>query len=654
MTRRLLMFLALVGFAAPQLLTQTPQQTPAAQPAGFGTVQGTIVREGTTDPIPDVQITIVGRGGMSSAEGQNILNAVARGSAVGLPPEMLQAAQEAARGGQAPLTATSDGSGNFTIRNVPAGTVNLRAQLEGYFGPSLNGNYPSIVSTPVTVTPNQNSNVKISMLPGGTVSGRVLDTNGRPLSEAPVQILRSAYENGKPSFQTFNFKTTDDRGEYRMYRLAPGEYYLAVNPRPGGARGGTATNSQETPVTTFYPNATDPSLALPIKVRSGDDLSGMNIQMRTAIGAKVSGRVTSTVPAGSLTGARGQVRTPAIALVPQATRGMIGLNGAGAIAANPDDGSFEIPNVPPGIYDLLARFPIETLTGWGPQNPPGLATGPWAFGRTTVEVRGSDVENVAIVIRKGTDVKGRLVIDGKPSAANVRVTLQPEDGAMNANDGPMANTFAYISSYQAPIAPDGSFTLPLIPEGRYRFQVVFTGAPTAGAPGAVPAGVTLVAAAPGAITAANAAHPALPQTSYVADIRQGGVSVYDDGLVVGQQVNPIDVLINTSSGSLEGTVLNPDQKPAAGMAVILIPEENRRQNAALYRNTRSNPDGRFTMANVPPGRYTVYAWESIAFGAYQNAEFMAKYTGRGTGVIVQAGARASVNVNAIREDDSRR
>ena len=43
------------------LLIQVPQQ----QPAGFGTIQGMVVREGTADPIPDTQITVIRGGGGS-------------------------------------------------------------------------------------------------------------------------------------------------------------------------------------------------------------------------------------------------------------------------------------------------------------------------------------------------------------------------------------------------------------------------------------------------------------------------------------------------------------------------------------------------------------------------------------------------------------
>ena len=77
MTRRLLFFFSLIAFATPQFISQIAQQ----QPQGFGTIRGTIVREGTTEPIPDVPVSITGRGGMTAQEAQALLAAVARGRA---------------------------------------------------------------------------------------------------------------------------------------------------------------------------------------------------------------------------------------------------------------------------------------------------------------------------------------------------------------------------------------------------------------------------------------------------------------------------------------------------------------------------------------------------------------------------------------------
>src|SRR5262249_6513896 len=124
---------------------------------------------------------------------------------------------------------------------------------------------------------------------------------------------------------------------------------------------------------------------------------------------------------------------------------------------------------------------------------------------------------------------------------------------------------------------------------------------------------------------------------------------YDNGLIVSDQpANPLDVLINTSPGSLDGVVVSADQKPFMNALVALVPAENRRQNLALYRTSRSNEQGRLTLTNVPPGLYNVYAWEDMSPGAYQNTEILSRYNGRGTPVNIQAGIKFTATVNVIR------
>ena len=134
----------------------------AVQDAPLGTIQGTITREGTTEPLADVQITVVARGSLAATgfTAQQVLQAVNRGAAVN--PELVQMAQDATRGGPraaianaAPVNAVSDSSGRFTIRSIPAGEHYVRAQLQNYFGPVGNGTRcPSGALFPVPRAPS--------------------------------------------------------------------------------------------------------------------------------------------------------------------------------------------------------------------------------------------------------------------------------------------------------------------------------------------------------------------------------------------------------------------------------------------------------------------------------------------------------------------
>jgi hypothetical protein len=615
-----------ISIAAAVLVSRT--HVLVSQDAQFGMIQGIVTREGTTEPLPDVHITVLARGSLAATgfTAQQVLQAFNRGAAVDLA--LVQMAQDATGGGPkaaianaAPLKAISDSAGRFTVRSVPAGEHELRAQLQNYFGPAIGGSRASGVSQTVVVTARETTEVQISLIKGGTISGRVLDATGKPLQNASVQALQWGYENDLPSLQVEEMKPTDDRGEYRLGVLAPGDYYVAVTPASAGARGAPApviAPAAEIAITTLYPSASDESKALSVAVRAGEDQPGMNIQLRSVPASKILGRVTHTLPAAPPPAPRGGIR-PMIAVVglaprdrptlPDVSGTVIGINAAA-------DGTFEIPNVPPGSYYLYARLPIAQ--GWGGLAPPERATTPLALGRTSIEVRGGSVEGITVAVGPGVDVKGRVVLDGQPPAENsIQLSLLPDDGAPRVNETQISNVIRQVAQYVPKIGEDGTFTFPLMPEGHYRLQVTFNG---------------------------------LAKNSYVADIRQGPTSIFDNGFTVGREANPIEISASTNGGIIEGTLFTADHKPVSTPTpVILVPVASRRQNFELYKFTNTDAKGDFAFNGVAPGTWKVFAWELVQAGAYQNPEFMQQYETRGTNVTVTAGMRSNANVTLIRD-----
>ena len=299
---------------------------------------------------------------------------------------------------------------------------------------------------------------------------------------------------------------------------------------------------------------------------------------------------------------------------------------AGVVTANAD-GTFEIRGVLPGSYDLIARLP--SATGWGPQNGPDRAQSPWAFGRATVDVVAANVENVAISVHQGVDLKGRLTVDGKTMPAAVKVMLQADDNALA-----YTGFFQTIGNWAPFIESDGSFLMPMIPEGHYRVRVGLTNGPTRvptpNAQGQLPPTPMPVSA-----------------NAYVADVTQGGRSVYDSGLIVTAEAPaPLEVVIRTDSGTVSGVVTGMDGKPVPYTAVVLVPD-TRRQNPNLYKTATSDLQGHFSMTRVAPGSYKAFAWMSLAAGAYENADFMSRYESRGIPVRVTNGA-SRVDLTVIR------
>jgi len=473
--------------------------------------------------------------------------------------------------------------------------------------------------------------VQMSLVPGGTINGRITDASGKALANVPVGVVRKMYRSGVPSLDLIDGKETDDRGAYRVFRLPPGDY-LVVALQGHPATTGTPAPLPATPmtVTTFYPSAVDVGTAVPVSVKGGDDLAGFDITVRSELTRSVSGRVTSMLPRGSEVGAiNGAVRQPlaVIALLPRDGTMIPDLVSGNITAAA--DGAFVVRGLLPGSYDLIARLPAPL--GWGPQNGPERATNPWAFGRVPVEIGGADVDNVSVVVHQGVDVTGRVTVDGQGVPAAVRVTLQPDDNAALYN-----SYFGTISNWAPFLAADGSFTFPLMPEAHYRFHVVLTTGPTR-APVANAQGQMPPTPVP------------LPPNGYVADVQLGGRSVYDEGLTVGTDpIAGVEVIVKSDGGTIEGTVSGADKKPLTGRSVVLVPELARRKNFALFRATASDEQGGFRLTRVPPGNYKLFAWDSVVPGAYESAEFLQRYESRGVDVKVSAAGSLRMDLTAIR------
>ena len=83
-----------------------------------------------------------------------------------------------------------------------------------------------------------------------------------------------------PSLDLIDGKETDDRGAYRVFRLPPATTSSSRCRGRIGAPAG-APRIAPVPVTTFYPSAVDVASALPVAVKGGDDLAGIDIQIRS-------------------------------------------------------------------------------------------------------------------------------------------------------------------------------------------------------------------------------------------------------------------------------------------------------------------------------------------------------------------------------------
>ncbi|HEX4999565.1 MAG TPA: carboxypeptidase-like regulatory domain-containing protein [Terriglobia bacterium] len=497
----------------------------------------------------------------------------------------------------------SDADGRFNFQSLPPGRYRVRAEREGYFDPALPEGAvnldPRLAIDSRLARPNDATvvltekqpiaDLTLRLAPGAVIGGRVWDPLGRPLVSYSVTAYRLSYSGGRTSLLSVRTSDTDDRGEYRLFWLPPGLYFVAAEaPR-------TATRpSRDAFARTFHPGERDPRLAPPIQVGDGANLDGIDIQVRADAILKISGRIVSP-----FVDAKGQPTSPAATMyLTSRNSNALDIENGGErvktvqnVASTKAGGSFELRNVLPGSYDLWASAPDgKGATGWG---------------RTRIDVTDRDLDNVSIPIKPDVEIKNHVSVDGapyempaSPPARTVGLRFvgraMPQSVAFNT-----CQTFAGAKCHA--------------PEGRYR------------------------------VSAFN-----LPtRNAYVEDIRLNGVSIYDEGLdLVGAQAH-VEVIIRTNGASVKGTVTDSEGHPFASALITLLPPQSRRVNPSLYLTTQANYAGEFAINGVPPGEYKALAWESVSGDAFMNSAFMEPFEQRGKVINVTPGPPTNVGLTVI-------
>ena len=191
------------------------------------------------------------------------------GQVRGLTAEELQFTTIEARG-ESFSNATVDSSGNFRMEGAPTGTVRVSAVFSRNFS-----NRKS--STPQTVTLNagESRQIDLEFSSDTVISGRVL-RNGRPLASANVMF---APRRGSAN-QTSSSTTTDERGQYSVSGLEPGEYNVSIIDMQRFSPYQTTYEVRGT--STFDIDYTASALRGRVVDAAGDPINDARVQLRSA------------------------------------------------------------------------------------------------------------------------------------------------------------------------------------------------------------------------------------------------------------------------------------------------------------------------------------------------------------------------------------
>lgn len=495
--------------------------------------------------------------------------------------------------GSAPYFTTTLVDGSFSFHNLKPGRYRISASRNGYV--------PNEAGPAVTLKADDNlTKLIVPMTLAGAISGRIYDQTEHPLANADVQAMKASYEEGRRVLRFVRSITTNDLGEYRLFGLAPGRYYISAlhpdggRPRipgePQGRSGGfvawgrrvttrpLATGPAGPYVPVFFPNTPDEQNAEPVDLAAGADFGGVDITV-----FPVQKRVVRGIVIDDITGLPARNARLVVSRYPAR------INDNPYIGVDSTGGSFEVSSLLPGSYVLVAT--AGALTG-----------------RVSVEVGDDDVNDVTIAVRTGFNIPGRIVVDrGDPPPAGFKVDLQPDPDIRNLKlPGPPENGLA---------GSDGSFSLLAVPLGDYRVSVTF---------------------------------PPNLRNAYVKSVRLGAADILTDGLrITGEPAEPLQVVIGTNPGTLEGRVLNAQREPTPGVTVALIPGGNQKLRLDLYKSTSADASGRFRFDRLAPGGYKLFAWEEVESGAWTDPEFLRAFEDRGTPVRIVEGSLINAEAELI-------
>ena len=518
---------------------------------------------------------------------------VKAGSGEPLPNAVLLLSKEGAGQLESKYGTTTRSDGRFTLKDIPRGRYRLSASMQGFVDQEYGQKRPNSTGVALDLTNEETlQDITIQMQPGGVISGRVYDQNRRPLEGTVVRAFRRQYQaNGKSSLSAVNFAVANDLGEYRMYWLPPGTYYLfaTVEPtyRPGtgeGIIGSFVINkSEEAPdafAPTFYPNGDDDSEASPVIVEAGTELRGVDFSLARMKAVKVQGRIVDGDSGQPLHGASLNMRPKYLDY-----SNLRGVPNSFLLAAHVDDeGKFEFQNAAPGKYALVTRLTM-----------PGFR---YLSDKQDLQIGNKDIVDLQIRLKSNPNISGRLIMEaGEPLPRDRTVLL------FNNYDDAMNGTFG------TGVLPDGTFAVTNVSPSVLRLEL--TG---------------------------------FPDNFYIRSARTDGADVLAEGLdVTEHSVDSLVVIVGSQGGTVEGVVDNEHQEAVIGGQVVLVPNSTRRPTKVAT----TDQQGRFTIRGIASGDYQIFAWENIEPNAYFDPLFMDHYASQGTPLHIDANGHATTNLNVL-------
>ena len=485
--------------------------------------------------------------------------------------------------------ATTDQQGRFEIKELPAGRYTLTASKGGFVALQYGQRRPSESGTPLELGDGQMiDKIAIALPRGSVLGGRITDEFGEPVANASVSAWRYGFVGGArrmmPAGQNSR-DTTDDLGQFRLFGLPPGEYFVSATLRTGGPEVTDPMGEPSGYAATYYPGTINVAEAAKVTLAVSQENTGVSFGLIATKLVRVSGQVITSSGSSATNGM--------VLLVPA------GANGRPAIAAQQggagnridQTGTFRLPSIAAGRYLLQARAGGRDFE----------------IARMDLVVGADDVDGVNLVTAPGATLSGNIVSDtGEP------FDFRPSQLQIGARPGSPETMAMPQGGGGSRVGDDWSFSLPNITDS------------------------TLIRASS-------------PQGWTTKAVFLNGQEITDTPMEFppGQAVGGVQIVLTKKVTSLTGQVTDGKGNPVLDATVVVFPANEKlwTYQSRFIKAARPDQDGKYRVTGLPGSEnYLVVALQGLEDGQAGDPEFLATVKELGARLELGDGESKSVDV----------
>ena len=298
----------------------------------------------------------------------------------------------------------SDERGRYVIDRLTPGEYTVEARKSGFVTRQYGQAGTAATGRSVSLRDGQAAgSIDITLTRGGAIAGTIIDEFGEPVQGVELSTLQMQIVAGRRRalrVTSFGSNRTDDRGQYRLFGLAPGTYVVRAEVRDALAGdGGYAA--------LYFPGALSVDQAMPTKVELDATVSAVDFTLTPTGAHRVTGTLFDVAGKPSRGGVLMAVSERSGATQLEPTRVSAG-----------DDGAFVFPNVPPGDYVLQAIGAVSARDSLG-----AFISTSTLFASSFVTVAAADPPPVPLRLSVGATLRGRIVYEGLAEAPARAVSL---------------------------------------------------------------------------------------------------------------------------------------------------------------------------------------------------------------------------------------